>query len=51
MRGGPHWTSLCSTVDGELKLARQLPKGDMILGNKEDFQKVIYIQERGGEML
>ena len=31
-------TSLGSTIDGELKLATQLPKGYMILGDKEDFQ-------------
>ena len=31
-------TSLGSTIDGELKLATQLPKGYMILGDKENFQ-------------
>ena len=33
-----NWTSLGSTIDGELKLAAQLSKGDMILGIKKDFQ-------------
>ena len=31
-------TSSGSTVDGEMKLATQLPKGYMILGDKENFQ-------------
>ena len=30
-----NWTSLGSTIDGELKLATQLPKGDMILEIKK----------------
>ena len=40
-------TSLGSTIDGELKLATQLPKGFMILVDKENFQKnVIYSSEK-----
>ena len=37
-----------STIDGELKLATQLPKGNIKLGDKEDFQKMLYVQVRGG---
>ena len=36
-------TSLGSTIDGELKLATQLPKGFMILVDKESFEKMLYI--------
>ena len=45
---GPHWNSLGYNIDGKLKLATQLPKGDTILGNKKYFQKLLYIQARGG---
>ena len=41
-----NWTSLGSTIDGELKLAAQLPKGDMILGIKKDCNKC-YTFKRG----
>ena len=37
-----------STIDGELKLATQLPKGNMILGDKENFQQISYVEVRGG---
>ena len=39
-----NWTSLGSTVDGELKLATQLTKGDMILCEQQNFQKMLYVQ-------
>ena len=39
-----NWTSLGSTIVGELKLAAQFPKVDMILVDKKIFQKVQYVQ-------
>ena len=39
-----NWTSLGSTIVGELKLAAQFPKVDMILVDKKDFQEVLYVQ-------
>ena len=37
-----------STIDGELKIATQLAKGNIILGDKENFQKILYVQVMGG---
>ena len=37
-----------STIDGELKLATQLPKGNIKLGDNESFQKMLSVQVRGG---
>ena len=37
-----------STIDGELKLATQLPKGNIKLGGEKSFHKMLYIQVRGG---
>ena len=37
-----------STIDGELKIATQLAKGNIILGDKENFQKMLYVQVMGG---
>mgnify|MGYP001791710852 CR=1 FL=1 len=31
-----------STIDGELKIATQLAKGNIILGDKVNFQKICY---------
>ena len=39
-----NWTSLGSSIVGELKLAAQFPKVDMILVDKKIFQKVQYVQ-------
>ena len=30
-----------TTIDGELKLATQLPKGNIKLGDKENFKKMV----------
>ena len=43
-----NWTSLGSSIEGELKPATQLPKGNMILGDKENFQQISYVEVRGG---
>ena len=37
-----------STIDGELKIATQLAKGNIILVDKENFQKMLYVQVMGG---
>ena len=37
-----------STRDGELKIATQLAKGNIILGAKENFQKMLYVEVMGG---
>ena len=37
-----------SIIDGELKIATQLAKGNILLGDKENFQKLLYIQVMGG---
>ena len=34
-----------SIIDGELKIATQLAKSNIILGDKENFQKMLYVQE------
>ena len=46
---GPHWTSLGSKINGEPKLATQLPKGCMILCVKKHFHEVLYVLARGGD--
>ena len=37
-----------STIDGEQKIATQIAKGNIILGDKENFQKMLYVQVMGG---
>ena len=36
-----------TTIDGELKLATQLPKNNIKLGDKEDFQKNVIRSSEG----
>ena len=44
MINGPQSDLTGFTIDGELKFATQLPKGYMILGDKENFKKMGWIK-------